>query len=267
MKDRPGRITGAVAGVVAAGVALGVSELASGVNRRVPPLVAAVADLVIDRAPRAIVESGIAGFGTRTKGVLLVVIVTVSLLVGAALGAVSARPGRRWPVVVGFAGFGLVGVVAGARDPQAWAALGLASAVLAVEAGIGTFVGLLRVLPTAAGTESPDPRAHGLTARLRGRRAFLGLVGAAAMTAAGTAWLGRVLRGRGSVDAARAAVLLPRPDQSAPPPTGASALEVPGLTSLVTPNDRFYRVDIAVLTPQVHPDDWRLRVTGMVDRP
>ncbi|MGH9013847.1 MAG: molybdopterin-dependent oxidoreductase, partial [Acidimicrobiia bacterium] len=35
----------------------------------------------------------------------------------------------------------------------------------------------------------------------------------------------------------------------------------------VTSNDGFYRVDVAVLTSQIHPDAWRLRVTGMVDRP
>ncbi|MGH9015717.1 MAG: hypothetical protein ACRDZ1_17515, partial [Acidimicrobiia bacterium] len=190
LRDRPGRPAAALAGLVGAAVALGITELASGVNRRVPPLVAAVADLVIDRAPRSVVESGIAGFGTRTKGVLLTGIVAVSLLAGAALGAAAAR--RRWLFIVGCAGFGLVGVVAGARDPQASGLLGLASAVLGVEAGIGTFVGLLRVLPNGAGSEGLDERGSRLGVRLRGRRAFLGVLGAAAVTAAGTAWLGRV---------------------------------------------------------------------------
>jgi DMSO/TMAO reductase YedYZ molybdopterin-dependent catalytic subunit len=34
----------------------------------------------------------------------------------------------------------------------------------------------------------------------------------------------------------------------------------------VTPNGEFYRVDTRILVPQVDPDDWSLRITGMVDR-
>jgi DMSO/TMAO reductase YedYZ molybdopterin-dependent catalytic subunit len=42
--------------------------------------------------------------------------------------------------------------------------------------------------------------------------------------------------------------------------------EVPGLSSYITPNDRFYRIDTALRLPQVSPDDWRLTIGGMVDR-
>jgi DMSO/TMAO reductase YedYZ molybdopterin-dependent catalytic subunit len=40
----------------------------------------------------------------------------------------------------------------------------------------------------------------------------------------------------------------------------------PGITSLVVPNDEFYLIDTAVLTPQVDPANWELRITGMVDQ-
>jgi hypothetical protein len=42
---------------------------------------------------------------------------------------------------------------------------------------------------------------------------------------------------------------------------------VDGVAPFVTPNRDFYRVDTALVTPQVRAEDWVLRVTGMVDRP
>ena len=44
--------------------------------------------------------------------------------------------------------------------------------------------------------------------------------------------------------------------------------EVAGISSYVTPNDGFYRIDTAFgRVPQVDPGDWKLRFTGMVDNP
>ena len=56
-----------------------------------------------------------------------------------------------------------------------------------------------------------------------------------------------------------------------PPPTLPAGVEtfdgeVAGLSPLVTPNDDFYRIDTRILVPQVDPDGWSLRITGMVDR-
>src|SRR5690606_17154531 len=46
-----------------------------------------------------------------------------------------------------------------------------------------------------------------------------------------------------------------------------ASLQVPGLAPLVTPNEDFYRIDTAFVVPRVDATKWRLRVTGMVDRP
>ena len=66
---------------------------------------------------------------------------------------------------------------------------------------------------------------------------------------------------------------------AAPQPAGPSVQEqlaaldtldddVAGISSYVTPNDGFYRIDTAFgRVPQVDPGDWRLRFTGMVDNP
>jgi hypothetical protein len=43
-------------------------------------------------------------------------------------------------------------------------------------------------------------------------------------------------------------------------------LDVPGITPVVVPNGDFYRIDTALIVPRVDPDDWVLRIHGMVER-
>lgn len=42
---------------------------------------------------------------------------------------------------------------------------------------------------------------------------------------------------------------------------------VPFFASEITPNDRFYRIDINVAIPTIIADMWKLRVTGLIDNP
>jgi DMSO/TMAO reductase YedYZ molybdopterin-dependent catalytic subunit len=113
--------------------------------------------------------------------------------------------------------------------------------------------GAHRASPPAAGPYPPS-----------GRRQFL-VTGSVAVAAAGASGLvGRILAERSSVSQARAAVRLPPPIRRAPGlPTGVD-LHIPGLSSFVTPNSSFYRVDTALVLPQVPPSSWQLRIHGMV---
>jgi DMSO/TMAO reductase YedYZ molybdopterin-dependent catalytic subunit len=43
-------------------------------------------------------------------------------------------------------------------------------------------------------------------------------------------------------------------------------LPVPGISPFITPNGQFYRVDTALIIPQVDPSGWQLRIHGMVAR-
>jgi DMSO/TMAO reductase YedYZ molybdopterin-dependent catalytic subunit len=88
------------------------------------------------------------------------------------------------------------------------------------------------------------------------------VIGAGAIVAGG---LGQALRRRYAVSGARADLVLPGSGDVASIPAGAD-LGVPGLGPFVTPNDDFYRIDTALLVPQVSPDRWRLRVHGLVER-
>ncbi|MGK8501201.1 molybdopterin-dependent oxidoreductase [Nocardia asiatica] len=78
---------------------------------------------------------------------------------------------------------------------------------------------------------------------------------------------GRLLGARRSdVSGERAAVRLPEPSAPAESLPPGVDLRVPGLTPYLTPNDDFYRIDTALIVPQVSKDSWSLRIHGMVDR-
>lgn len=79
--------------------------------------------------------------------------------------------------------------------------------------------------------------------------------------------IGRMLSGRAEVSAVRGGLTLPRPVTPAPPLPAGVDLRIGGLSPFVTPNQDFYRVDTALMVPQVDPRDWALRIHGMVDRP
>jgi len=111
-------------------------------------------------------------------------------------------------------------------------------------------------LPDADRAPSPWPA----------RRRFLLSSGAAAAVAALGTVAGRNLIDEHNVAAARAAIRFPRPAVPAPPLPPGSNLNIPGLSSFITPDSSFYRVDTALLVPQVDPANWRLRIHGMVQR-
>jgi DMSO/TMAO reductase YedYZ molybdopterin-dependent catalytic subunit len=77
---------------------------------------------------------------------------------------------------------------------------------------------------------------------------------------------GRLLGERASVAAEQAALRLPAPAVPARALPARADLRIPGLSPFVTPNSAFYRVDTAIVLPQVPPSSWHLRVHGMVDR-
>jgi DMSO/TMAO reductase YedYZ molybdopterin-dependent catalytic subunit len=69
---------------------------------------------------------------------------------------------------------------------------------------------------------------------------------------------------RRAVDAAREALHLPGLRDPGPPAGVDVGLR--GVTEWQTPADRFYRIDTALSPPAISPEDWTVRVHGMVDR-
>jgi DMSO/TMAO reductase YedYZ molybdopterin-dependent catalytic subunit len=100
-----------------------------------------------------------------------------------------------------------------------------------------------------------------------GRRRFLVNSAAVVGVAAGSGVIGRMLLDRGRLGAVPQVGSIPQPVSTAPPLPAGAALAVPDISPLITPNERFYRIDTALLVPRPRLDTWRLRVTGMVERP
>ncbi|TGY78657.1 molybdopterin-dependent oxidoreductase, partial [Cellulomonas shaoxiangyii] len=71
--------------------------------------------------------------------------------------------------------------------------------------------------------------------------------------------------GRG-VQAVRDAVRLPAPARPAAAPPADVQVDVDGAEPWATPPATFYRIDTALVVPQVDPSTWRLRLHGLVEQ-
>ena len=99
-----------------------------------------------------------------------------------------------------------------------------------------------------------------------GRRSFL-TAGVVALAAGGVGTLaGRTLSERSGVSSALADIRFPKAAHPVPPLPSGVNLGIKGLSSFVTPDSSFYRVDTALILPQVAPQTWQLRIHGMVER-
>jgi DMSO/TMAO reductase YedYZ molybdopterin-dependent catalytic subunit len=96
------------------------------------------------------------------------------------------------------------------------------------------------------------------------RRRFLlagaAVAGVSLLTYAGGSWLANTR----DVNAIQQALKLPAPARPAPPLPPGTDLKIPGLSSFITPNSSFYRVDTAIVIPEILPAHWQLRIHGMV---
>jgi DMSO/TMAO reductase YedYZ molybdopterin-dependent catalytic subunit len=98
------------------------------------------------------------------------------------------------------------------------------------------------------------------------RRKFLAASGATAAVAAAAGFGGQYLSDkRFTVNTSQ--VKLTAPTVRSKPLPKNTTLNIPGLSSFYTPNADFYRVDTAIVAPDVQPSSWQLRIHGMVDNP
>ena len=242
---------------------------------RVPSLIATVGQAFIRAVPGWFSRFGVESAGSADKPLVLVGTVVIALIVGAYVGGAA----RRRPVVgdVSFAAFGLLGIACAAWLGHVSVA---GAAVAAVAGAIAGALSLRLLLAAVAADETDDAEAGGagddspagdadpgpeMPGSGVDRRRFL-TVGA--ITAGGTALALAGVRGfrwPGTSAGQRAALRLPAPAE----PAGAvpAGLQAEGISPLVVPNRDFYRIDEALVVPQVDVDSWRLKVTGMVDTP
>ena len=294
-------LAGALAGLLTASVALGVAELAASLISASSAPVIAVGETAINLTPIPVKEFAIIHFGSHDKEALLAGIVAMLIGFAAVIGIAAVR--RIAYGLAGLAVFAVVGVAAAIHLPTA-TLVDVIPTLAGVAVGAVAMVMLTRAVweaypsaalpsaPSAAlspapdagssgdvlaggpylgdlGQPSPDPagtQGPRLAATTPDRRRFLITGAGAAALAAIAGGAGDKLLGRFSIASSRAQVRLPAPAVRAATVPAGTELRIPGLTPFFTSNASFYRVDTDLVLPQVSPDNWTLKIDGMVDR-
>ncbi len=242
----------ALAGVVAGAAGLALSEAAALALRAESGPISAVGAAVVDYTPGPIALFLIHLLGSLDKPLLLAG--TAAIVLGVCAYAASLM--RRMPLLpdVVFFVLAAIGLAAVLRLPTPGT-----GAALALMVGLVTWIVTLRLVSAPLlGEVEAD-----VTVDSR-RRAFLirsaSVVGVVTLLSlAGRAAGG----GRNAVEQARR--LLRLPVKRGDVPAGAS-LGVAGLEPWRTPNDDFYIIHTALAPPTISPEEWSLRIHGMVDR-
>jgi DMSO/TMAO reductase YedYZ molybdopterin-dependent catalytic subunit len=246
----------AFAGVVAVLAAVGIGELAAGLIAGVPSPILAIGRGVVALQPPGAKDLVASLFGTNDKLALEIVIVIVALAIGATFGIVLSR--RRDLAATIIAGFAALAFIASLGDPDVSVAFAAAAAGAEALTGIWVFNRLIVLASAPAGpvkaATMPD----------WSRRALLVQGGAIALGSVAGSVAGRLL-----LEGQRKPIStggLPQPGNVVTLPNGAD-LGISGETPIVMPNDRFYRIDTSLITPNVDVSTWTLEVTGMIDHP
>ena len=297
----PGVVTGVFTGLITAAVALGVGQLVAGLTGSVGSPVVAVGGASIDLTPPPLKDFAISTFGSNDKTALVTGILVLLAVFAAVIGVAAVR--RFSYGVAGLAVFTAIGLAAALSRPTAGAADVLPSLVGGA-AGLFVMWRLVQAAhedadgrvaldeageppargrsgagelgdpgtswvprsPVAPGMPPGDPLPASRPAAVPGsaRRQFLVTGGVAVVAAGASGLVGRVLAERGNVSKARAAIKLPALVQRAPALPSGADLHIRGLSPFVTSSNSFYRVDTALVVPQVAPSSWQLRIHGMV---
>ena len=286
-------LAGALAGLLTAAVALGVAELAAALISASSAPVIAVGETAINLTPIPVKEFAITHFGSHDKEALLAGIVVMLIGFAAVIGIAAVR--RIAYGLAGLAVFAVIGVSAAIHLPTA-TAVDVIPTLAGVAVGAVAMVMLTRAVweayppavlsPAPGAVSSEDVLAAGpylgdleqpvgnsagmqgprLVAGTPDRRRFLITGAGAAAVAAIAGGTGDKLLGRFSIASSRAQVRLPTPAIRAAAVPAGTELRIPGLTPFFTSNASFYRVDTDLVLPQVSPDNWTLKIDGMVDR-
>ena len=290
----------AFAGVVAGGVGAATASVTAVFTGAASNPVTAVGSFAIDLTPPGLKDAVIAAFGTGDKTFLIVVVLTLVAVLGALAGVLGYR---RTGLGVAIAVLlGAIGIIAATTRADA-GALAAVPAALGLVLSVVVLTDALRRLRVWVASETEEQRITSAierrktrlagepsggrqphrdgppdrlpprggrvsTSRDYDRRAFFGFtitfgvlsiaagIGARAFTSASE-----------GVQRLRSKVGLPTPATTAPAVPDGADLKLADLTSYVTPNDEFYRIDTALQVPALDPSTWSLKIGGMVDNP
>jgi len=196
------------------------------------------------------------------KILLVVGLVALFLIDGAATGLLAASPKRRTALVVGV---GLLPWVAGFVFARLFSPQRIEPVTSLIDAAVGAAVflaALAFILPSAL--ERPASTGPASPGR---RRALLGTAAVAGAIAIVSLPLSRIAAvgsgGLGNITTA-ARRLRTRADI---PPADPTVDALPGITPRITANEDHYTVDTTLVKPRVLIDEWRIDIKGLVQSP
>lgn len=261
---RPSTLIGAAAGLSAGIFGLGVAEATVRTSERFESPVVAVGDRFIDVVPPWLKDLAISLFGTNDKIALLVGIGSLIALFAAFLGIRVARGDLKFPLL-GVVLFVIVGSLASTFTRTGTDVLGAVPTLVGgagVAAALVLFWSLLS--PKQAVADAPDGGELEVSnASTTGRRPLVGAIAASVGLGLFGFRFGRS-GGQSTVGSAtRGQITLPAPVTTLPPIPATT--QAAGAASFITPNADFYRIDTALVAPQVDASAWSLRIHGMVD--
>ncbi|RYC14083.1 molybdopterin-dependent oxidoreductase [Nocardioides zhouii] len=243
----------ALAGVLAGLAGLATSYATANVlSIRESPVVA-VAESVIKLTPGAAAERAISVLGHYDKPALVTGILVI--LLGCFAGAGLLARGAWWRPMLVWAAIAALGLAAVLSLPSSGA-----TDILPIGVGAVTWVAVHSALVDALrrGRQRPELES-------RERRVFLMVAGAVAVSTVAIAGAGRFVgAGRRHVESSRRLLRIPGVTRRQPPP--ATSVGLKGIAPWQTPNEDFYRIDTAIALPTIAPEDWSLRIHGLVDR-
>ncbi|MEU0530276.1 molybdopterin-dependent oxidoreductase [Amycolatopsis tolypomycina] len=247
-------------GLLALAAALGVGHLVAGfVGYTASPFIA-VANYVIDHSPTVLVKWAERTLGTWDKPILKIGLAVVLVLCALLAGQLSRRTPRAGQVLVFVLGAAGVAAVYVRSD---LGQVSLLAPVAALVAGLAVFTFLHR---RALLRESAPSEVSGGGLAGASRRKFLRAgVGVAAGSGI-AAVVGQVAGTSTNAEDSRAAVGPLVPARTEPPLPADADFAKLGSPPFITPNADFYRIDTALVVPQLRAEDWSLKIHGMVDR-
>ena len=241
-------------GLIAVGSGLALAQLLASLKTSLNPPVVSIGNRVIDHVPASIKEFAIRTFGVDDKRALVITIYFVVLILAIPIGRsyfAGKRPRAHLMVLIMTA----IAAIASVFDANST----IFSLLPAMVAG-GTTIWVLRIFDRRNTQVNPE---NGTLNRrdLLKTIGFIGVGSVAAVTA------GNFFRSHASAQLQRLNIVLPKALKFLPPPPKDPALTTPGLSKLFTPNKEFYRIDTAIIVPNINIDSWRLHIDGMVRNP
>ncbi len=257
MALRESRRLGAPLGVAAVVAGLVAAQFVASLRNGLSNPVVSLGNRIIDHVPAAVKEFAIRVFGIKDKSALVISILLVVLILAVIIGRTffSGKHRRAYGSVIVLTA---IATLASLLDAGATIFSPLPSLVAGA-----TAILILRWFDRRLRRTERDGQDGGALSRRDLFRA-LALIGVGTAAAAGAS---KFLRDRASAQLERLNVALPKPLKFLPPPPTDPALTTPGLSKLFTPNGQFYRIDTAIVVPNISVDTWRLQINGLVSHP